>query len=138
MRKIKKQKKVQIRGVTTVEMAYIMPVVLLVFLAIIYVTFYFHDKNVLGAVAYETAVIGAQQERLPKGMQEGELSGFFQEHITGKLILLSNPTASVSKNSDYIIVQATASRRNMKLHMEMKTWIMEPEKMIRMIRKVKK
>lgn len=126
-----------VSGVTTVEMAYIAPLILFVFLAIVYVTFYFHDKNILSGMAYETAVVGAQQERLPKGMQEGELSSFFQEHTSGKLILLSNPSVSISKNSDYIVVQATASRKSMKVNTEMKALIMEPETFIRLIRRGK-
>lgn len=124
-------------GITTVEMAYIMPVVLLVFLMIVYATFYYHDKHVLSGMAYETAVIGAQKERLPKGMNEGELLGFFREHTAGKLILLHNASATITKNSDYVVVKATASRRRMRLNVEMKALIMNPEKEIRTIRKIR-
>ncbi|MDD3403868.1 MAG: TadE/TadG family type IV pilus assembly protein [Hespellia sp.] len=125
-------------AVTTVEMAYIMPVVLLVFLAVVYTAFYFHDKNVLSGMAYETALIGAQTQRLPEEMKEEEMTGFFREHTAGKLILLSNPQVTVSRDTSYVIVKATASRRRMKINVEMKALIMEPEKFIRMIRKVKK
>lgn len=127
----------EVRGITTVEMAYIMPVIMLVFLAVIYATFYYHDKNVLIGMAYETAVIGAQQERTPKGMQEGELSAFFMERTRSKLILFGGAQMAVSQNDQYVIVQASASKKRMKLDVEMKAPILDPEKYIRLIRKVK-
>lgn len=61
MRKAMQRKTV--RGVITVEMSYLIPLILLVFILIIETAFYFHDKNILLGAAAETAVVGAQAER---------------------------------------------------------------------------
>ena len=67
-------------GSATVEMAYIMPLFLSLFLLTVTAIFYFHDKSVLYATAYETALAGAQAEREGEGSDE-ELSAFFQKRI---------------------------------------------------------
>lgn len=48
------------RGVITVEMSYLIPIVLIIFLLVVYTVFYYHDKNILIGAASETAVTGAQ------------------------------------------------------------------------------
>ncbi len=51
----------KVRGSATVEMAYMMPVIFLVFVSAIYMVFYLHDKNIVIGAAYETAIVGAQK-----------------------------------------------------------------------------
>ena len=52
-----------VSGSTVVEMSYIMPLILLMFVLIIHTVFYFYDRAVLNGAAAETAVLGAELER---------------------------------------------------------------------------
>lgn len=131
-----KKKYRQMNGSATVEMAYIMPVVLLVFIVVMYVTFYFHDKNILSGIAYETAVLGTQKERMPKGLDTGELETHFQKRIDGKMILFSGASVQIKEAADYIVVNSQASKKRMRLQVTQKASITEPEKFIRLLRKI--
>lgn len=57
MGRIKKYQEVQ--GVITVEMAYLMPIIFMVFVLIVYTSFYYHDKQILIGAAAETTAVGA-------------------------------------------------------------------------------
>lgn len=123
------------KGSATVEMAYIMPVVLMVFTAIVYMTFYFHDKNIIQGTAYETAVIVSQRART-----EEEVSGeeVFMERLGRKLVFFSSVVTIVESDEKEIVVKAEASRLGMKIETRQKMKIVEAEKNIRDIRRVKK
>lgn len=123
------------KGSATIEMAYIMPVFLLVFTAAVYMTFYYHDKNILQGTAYETAVIIAQKNRMEEEV-DGEQC--FRERLGKKLIFFSAPTVSCQETKDNIIVTARVKRRRMGIAIEQKAAVTQPEKYIRDIRKVKK
>ena len=83
----------RMNGVITVEMSYILPMVFWTFLAVIYMIFYFHDKNIMIGAAAETAVVGAQLERKPDEKDRTDLEGFYQQRIAGKLILFPETAA---------------------------------------------
>ena len=85
----------EVRGSTVVEMAYIMPLFLLLFVLVINTVFFFHDKVILNGAACETAVLGAQRARL-KDTEETDLEGFSMERIRGKLIRMTELRVSVS------------------------------------------
>lgn len=119
-----------IKGSATVEMAYIMPLFLMMFLLIVTVAFYFHDKCVLYAAAYETAVIGAQKERRVNSFSESELTEHFKSRIQGKLIFFSGAEASVEQGLEFLTVHAEASKGNWKIHAEQKAMIMRMEELI--------
>ena len=55
-----------VKGSTTVEMAYVMPLIFLVFLIIVRTTFYYHDKSILDGMAYEAVTTAVQTARNPK------------------------------------------------------------------------
>lgn len=41
----------------TVEMSFLMPIIMLLVMSSIYAFFYYHDKNIIAGAAYETAVV---------------------------------------------------------------------------------
>lgn len=125
------------KGSTTVEMAYIMPTVMLVFLVVVYTTFYYHDKNILYGAASETAVLGAQKQRAQEGIEEGEIEMFCKERIRGKLILLSGLQVSVSEDAKGISVTASASKGRLKITARQRVFTVEPEAFIRLIERGK-
>lgn len=118
-----------VSGVITVEMSYLMPIVLMIFAVTVHTVFYYHDKNLLVGAAAETAVVGAQLERKPD--EKPDLSGFFAERISGKLILFSGAEASVSSSGKWIQVEARAANGRRSLRVVQRAVTAEPEKNIR-------
>lgn len=111
-------KNLQLKGSATIEMLYIIPVILLVFIVAVYISFFFHDKNVLQSLAYETAVIGSSQYREGDGVQEEELYEFFLENSSRKLMFFPEPEIEITVSADEIIVIATTSKNHMDIVVE--------------------
>ena len=114
-----------LKGVITVELSYLFPIILMIFLVIVYTTFYFHDKNILIGAASETAVVGAQLERRPGENGRADLAGFYQ------LILFSGAEASVDTTRRWVEVSAYAERKWMRLHVVQRAALAQPETAIR-------
>lgn len=125
---MKRRKKV--RGSTVVEMAYIMPIFLLLFVLVINTVFFFHDKVILNGAACETAVLGTQRVRM-KEKEEADLEGFFMERIKGKLIRMSDVSVSVFEGEKEVAVEVTAKRGGMSMRICQKAVTARPEEMIR-------
>lgn len=130
----------------TVEMAFLMPVILLLIMSSIYAFFYYHDKNIISGAAYETAVVGSNKAREQEsnlsgsgrtGADASELEMFFENRVAGKCILLSDVRGVVQISEDEICVQAQASWKKMKLSVEKRAAITKPEKKLRDIKKIK-
>ena len=66
-------KKFHVQGSMTVEMSFLMPMVLFLIMGCILTAFYYHDKNILSGAAYETAVVGSTKTREKDGIKDGEL-----------------------------------------------------------------
>ena len=115
----------------TVEMSVIVPLALFLVMAAVLVIFYYHDKNILSAAAYETAVAGSTKAREKDGADAGELEALFAERIHGKCILFAGADVGVSASDDEITVKVSASRRGMRLMVEQRAAVTEPEKEIR-------
>jgi len=124
------RKKRVISGSATIEMAYVMPIFLTVFFLLVTVTFYFHDKCVLYAAAYETAVVGAQRERLEGIYSEEELIEYLMQRTDNKLIFFTTVEAAIDKNLEYVTVDVRASKRDWKIHGTARAMIMRTEEMI--------
>ena len=93
----KKKRAGGLRGSAVVEMSYIIPLFLGLFVLIVHTVFYYHDKAVMNAAAAETAVLGAQASR-----REGtdyDLEAFFGDRTDGKLIYMTDAEVSVSQTT---------------------------------------
>lgn len=119
----------KISGSSVIEMAYIMPLFLGVFVLIIHTVFYYHDKAVLNGAAGETAILGVQAERR-KGT-EYDLEDFFRERLNGKLIYMTDVDVSVSRSEDEITVSAAAKKAFMEINVSQTARCVQPEKNIR-------
>lgn len=126
----------KVRGSATIEMAYIMPVIFLTIIAVIYMMFYFHDKNILAGAGYETVVVGSQKMRWDEENIEGLLSGLFRERVDGKMIFFAGADANITCEEDVIIVQAEAKKHGMHIKIEQKIKVVTPEKFIRNLRRI--
>ncbi|MEF9942164.1 MAG: pilus assembly protein [Lachnospiraceae bacterium] len=138
MKKLKKSIiSTKLKASATIEMAYIMPVILLVFVAAMCATFYYHDKNILKGIIYETTTIGSEYMRIKDGPREEQLERFFQQRIQGKLILFRVVTAKIYCMNKEVTITVNASKGVMKLKLQGKMAVTEPEKRIREIRRLK-
>lgn len=120
----------------TVEMSYLMPMILFLILGCILALFYYHDKNLISGAAYETAVVGSTKAREKEGVKSGELETLFAQRIRGKCILFAAPSASVSVGEEEVRVAVSASHGAMRLSVEKAAAVTEPEKHIRDRRKI--
>ena len=121
--------KSRVKGSTVIEMSYIIPLFLGLFVLIMHAVFYYHDKAVLNGAASETAILGVQAER--RADTEYDLEGFFRERTSGKLIYMTDVDISVSETNEEIIVTADAQKSFMKLKISQKALIVKPEENIR-------
>lgn len=126
-----------LKGSMTVEMSFLMPIILLLIMSSILAAFYFHDKNVLAGAAYETAVVGSTKVREADKVTGGELEALFRERAGGKCILFAGSSARASINKKEIRIRASAHKGRFGLSVEKKAAVTEPEDYIRDIRKTK-
>ena len=123
-----------LKGSFTVEMAFLIPMILFLIMGCIRISFYYHDKNIIAGAAYETAVTGSTKVREKDGISESEL----KERVGRKCILFSRIRVQSSVGKDEIKVQAAARRKKMAISVESRAAVTEPEKYIRDIRRIKK
>lgn len=126
-----------LKGSMTVEMSFLMPIILLLLMNSILAAFYFHDKNILAGAAYETAVIGSTKIRKKDKVTAGELETLFQERVDRKCILFAGSSVTVSIEKAEICIKASACKGRFGLSVVKKAAVTEPENHIRDIRRVK-
>ncbi len=126
-----------VRGSITIEMAYIMPLIFMVFFFSIMGIFYYHDKNIIAGCAYETAVIGSTKAREKEGVTEQLLKTVFEERSRGKCILFSGIQTDITIGDKEIIMKATARRKGMGVSVIQRASITEPETYIRNLKRMK-
>ena len=124
-------RKRELNGSAVVEMSYIIPMILFLFVMIIHAVFYYHDKAVLNGAAGETAVLGAQTARR-KGT-EYDLEEFFHNRTEGKLIYMTDLDVSVEEDEKSVTVKASAARSFMRLSIYQRALIVKPEEKIRLL-----
>ena len=115
----------------TIEMSFLIPIILFVFMEIVLCVFYFHDKNVLNSAAYEAAVVGSSKLRTKDGISEEELNTFLKERIRGKCVLFSSCQISTSMQEEEVLVEIHARKKGYTVSIEKKAKVTDPEKRIR-------
>lgn len=134
--KLAKIRTMELNGMFTVEMAYIVPFILMIFFLSIMGIFYYHDKAFTAAAAHETAAIAGTKVREKDEVTETVVSTIFEERIRGKCIAFGNPSVNAKVNKDQITVTADATKGHMKLSVEESSSITKPEEKIRSYRKL--
>lgn len=112
-----------VRGTITIEASIIVPVILMIFSIVVTMLFYFHDKNLLSAIAHETLAMGCGKEEI----SENELEEYFLSRIKGKLILFPAPTVNVAMEKEKMVIDCLARKEKMKIHVEMEMNDTNPE-----------
>ena len=126
-----------LKGSMTVEMSFLMPIILLLIMSSILASFYFHDKNILAGAAYETAVVGSTKIREKDKVDAGELESLFRERVGRKCILFAGSSVKVFVGEKEISVQALAHKGKLGVSVVKKSAVTEPEDFIRNIRRIK-
>lgn len=123
-----------LRATFTIEAAVIVPVILFVFAMIITLLFYFHDKNVVAAIAHETVVMGCSKEEIT----DARLEQYFQKRMGRKLLLFSTADPQAEVEEDRIVLTCHARKKGMSMEIKMSMNRTEPEQYIRNLRRLKK
>lgn len=123
-------------GVITVEMTYIMSVILFIFFLCVLGIFYYHDKEILSACAYETVAVAGTKVREKDEVTEALVREIFEERVRGKCILFSSVNADIFVGEEEITVVASARKRKMRVSVSETARITDPEKRIRDRRKL--
>lgn len=129
MRK-RKKKALMVRGSTTIEMAYLMPLILLVFLTVVHITFYFHDKSILNGIVCEAVTSGILFQRSEIG-DPAELEVVYTERTHGKLIYFSAPEIQIRFSENSVSAECRADRGGMYIEIIRTAKSGHPEKRIR-------
>lgn len=123
-------------GMITVEMAYIVPVILFVFFLSVMGIFYYHDKQVIAACAYEAAVTGSTKAREKNGVTAGTVGAVFDERVHGKCILFGEVCGNVQVGDEQIVVKASAAKGRLRVSVIETASVTEPETKIRKYRRL--
>ena len=126
-----------LRGSFTVEMSFIMPIILMLLMSSMLAVFYYHDKNVLNGAAYEVAVVGAGKVTFDEETDSDEIIALCRERLRGKCILFAGVQVDAQIGKDEVIVTAKATRKKFQLNIEQSAPVTRPEKQIRMIQNAK-
>lgn len=117
----------RVKGSFTIEATMLIPIILFVVATAITILFYWHDRNVLKGIAYETAVVAAERG----AASEEELKSNTERFIRGKLVWFPGAVVTVEKTQETVTVTARASHRGMVAEAESQMPITCPEKTIR-------
>lgn len=99
----------KVKGSYTVELAAIMPVILLALIICITLVFYFYDKCILTGMSAEIAVTAAEEIR--NGKEDlSELDQEFQVQTEGRLIFLGRVELKTEKKGTDVIAHVQACK----------------------------
>lgn len=124
------------KGSFTIEIALLLPIIVVVFILCVWGGFYFHDKNILSSCAYETAVMGSTKAREENIVTEEMLREAFMERINKKCILLSDVSVRIGITKERIEIEAVAERKTMKVIVRHTAAVTAPEDYIRGKRRI--
>ena len=122
----------EMNGTITIEAAVIVPMILGMFMVIVWILFYYHDKNIVAVISHETAVMICKEDEIEAQQAEA----YFQNRIRGKLLMFPEVDTEVQVDSKELHIVSTSRKNGMSLRVEMKMNRTEPEKYIRNIRRI--
>lgn len=119
-----------LKGSVTVEMSYVLPMVIFLIFIIIYTVFYYHDKAVLAGAVAETVEQGVEDVRNDR--EDGiDLDMYLKNRIGNKLIWLKTTSLSTHKTKDKIKVKVKAENKFFKTTVYLEGTVPYPEEKLR-------
>ena len=119
------------KGSATIEILYIMPVIFLMYVSIIYLGFFFHDKNVLQLVATEATAIGQSQYRNMGKLDIEDITVFIQEKANRRLLFFEDPDIQIEEKEKCIYVRLHSCTKRLKITTQKGRILLKPEERIR-------
>lgn len=116
---------------TTIELALMMPVLLLVIIGVVHASFYYHDKGVIYGKVYELGAIGKQQVRIEGGLDEALLISHFYEVTNEKLLLFTEVDCQVIEQGEGVRIIVRAQKGFMSCSIWRDYTYLYPESLIR-------
>lgn len=123
--------KKELKGSFTIEMTVIMSVILMIFTVIVLTIFCYHDKNIISAAVYETAVVASNKLREGDDITESDIADILKERVGDKCILLKYESQSIIIEEESISVEASASKGKYKVRSTVMVAVTIPEDYIR-------
>lgn len=114
------------KGSFTIEASIIVPIILTIFALTVSALFYYHDKNVVSAIAHETLVMGCSKEEI----SEEEMETYFRTRLGQKLLLFQKVQVAAEVEQEEIAMVCTAKKKGMSLYVAMMMEKTDPEKYI--------
>ncbi|MFV0362103.1 MAG: TadE/TadG family type IV pilus assembly protein [Suipraeoptans sp.] len=121
----------KLKGSFTIEASFIVPIIMMIFITIVLTIFYYHDKNILNAAVYETAVVASIRFRDEKEMSEDIIEELLLERIGNKCIFLSYENNEIIVEKEVICIKATASKGKFKVRASAQAATVKAEEKIR-------
>ena len=117
-----------LKGSITVEMSYVLPLIIAVIVLLINTVFYYHDKAVIIGAAGEVAEAAAEDIRI-NGKRD--MDAMAKERIGNKLIMLKVTDVKVDKKRGEAKVSIKASKGPFRTGVSIKAEVPYPEKALR-------
>ncbi|MFI3172035.1 MAG: TadE/TadG family type IV pilus assembly protein [Eubacteriales bacterium] len=125
------QKKKRLKASATIEMAYIVPLIFLVFLVVTHLGFFFHDKNTLQSIVYEAVMIGQSQYRNEGAIDSEVLQEFLENQSEQKLLYFQQLNIEIKSENEEVAVEVETERNGMNIQITKAFALTEPENVIR-------
>ena len=122
------------RGSVTVEASVIVPIILFIFVVLVNILFYYHDKNIMQSTAYETVALAVGREQ----MEELDLEYYFFSRMEGRMLIFNRVECEVKIDKEYVTVTCDGRKDTMVAEVEYRMNNTKPEKYIRNVRKIEK
>ena len=129
--------KIRCKGSPVVEMSYLAPVVLLVWMAVIFGLFYYHDKGILTGAAYETAVVTSELWNADPEEKQSRAETYFAQRIHGKTLFFGGVEMECIVDNDKITIKANARKKKLSVKVEESAAVIKPEEEIRNLKVIK-
>lgn len=121
-------------GSMTVEAAYVIPLILVVFGVALTLLFYYHDKVLLLSAVQETANYAGNREE----KSEQKIREHFESLVYGRTLLLGEISVDIDVGDEGTIVSCMAKTGILSLEVEGHMVSTKPEDCIRLFRKLQK
>lgn len=121
----------RLKGSATIEVAYMMPIMILIITVTVYLGFFFHDKIILQGVIYEGVVIGYTTYRTEGDVSVEDIEDFIAEKSTQRFVYFPEPEVTIEVTDTAVIVEGVTQRNQMTITVSKEMQLWEPESEIR-------
>ena len=125
-----KSRKKELKGSITVEMSFILPMIIFIIFLLINTVFYYHDKAVLSGAVAETVEQGIEDIREDKNSST-DLESYLRSRIGKKLIFLRPTGISATKSDNKVRIKVDAGKGAFKTSVHLEGDVPYPEEKLR-------